>query len=179
PWIGMTRGFWKDPARYEHTYWSRWPAVWVHGDWAMVDEDGSWYVLGRSDDTMKIGGKRLGPAEVETILNRHSAVVEGAAIGVPDPIKGTALVAFCVLTDEAEARPEVRRTLQQWLLDELGKPFEPQSIIFLSDLPKTRNGKVMRRMLRDAYLGQEPGDTSALVNPQVLDQVRAVRRAQK
>jgi acetyl-CoA synthetase len=169
----MTRGFWQDPERYEATYWSRWPGVWVHGDWAMVDEDGSWYVLGRSDDTLKIAGKRLGPAEVETILNRHPAVVEGAAIGVPHPIKGTALIAFCVVDDRSSDEDGIRDTLNQWLIDELGKPFAPQDIIFLEDLPKTRNAKLMRRMLRSAYLGEDPGDTSALINPHILDQVRA------
>jgi acetyl-CoA synthetase len=175
PWIGMTRGFWKDPERYEETYWSRWPGVWVHGDWAMVDEDGSWYVLGRSDDTLKIAGKRLGPAEVETILNRHPAVVEGAAVGVPHAIKGTALIAFCALADEAKDPEQVRTTLREWVMSELGKPFAPQAIIFVDDLPKTRNAKIMRRMLRSAFIGEDPGDTSALVNPEILDQVRAAR----
>ena len=89
PWIGMTRGFWRDPERYEQTYWSRFPDVWVHGDWAAIDEDGLWYILGRSDDTIKIAGKRLGPAEVESVLVEHPAVIEAAAIGVPDAIERT------------------------------------------------------------------------------------------
>ena len=97
PWIGMTRGFWKDRERYIETYWSRCPGTWVHGDWAAVDDDGLWYILGRSDDTIKIAGKRLGPAEVESILVAHPQVSEAAAVGVPDPIKGEALVCFCVL----------------------------------------------------------------------------------
>jgi len=97
PWIGMTRGFWRDPERYEQTYWSRFPGVWVHGDWAAIDDDGLWYILGRSDDTIKIAGKRLGPAEVESVLVEHPAVLEAAAIGVPDELKGQALVCFCVL----------------------------------------------------------------------------------
>src|SRR5437879_10749303 len=93
----MTRGFWKDRERYIESYWSRFPDVWVHGDWAAIDDDGLWYILGRSDDTIKIAGKRLGPAEVESILVAHPAVTEAAAIGVPDEIKGEALVCFCVL----------------------------------------------------------------------------------
>ena len=97
PWIGMTRGFWNDPERYVQTYWSRFPDVWVHGDWAAIDDDGLWYILGRSDDTIKIAGKRLGPAEVESVLVDHPAVLEAAAIGVPDEMKGQALVCFCVL----------------------------------------------------------------------------------
>ncbi len=103
PWIGMTRGFWKDPERYEETYWSRFPDVWVHGDWAAIDEDGLWYILGRSDDTIKIAGKRVGPAEVESVLVEHRAVIEAAAIGVPDELKGQALVCFCVLLPSANA----------------------------------------------------------------------------
>jgi acetyl-CoA synthetase len=176
PWIGMTRGFWQDPERYQETYWSRWPGVWVHGDWAVVDEDGSWYVLGRSDDTLKIAGKRLGPAEVETILNRHPAVLEGAAVGIPHPIKGAALIAFCVLAEAGDDPEAVQATLRRWLIDELGKPFEPEAIIFVEDLPKTRNAKIMRRMLRSAFMGEDPGDTSALVNPQILEKVRAARQ---
>ena len=175
PWIGMTRGFWGDPERYMATYWSRWPDVWVHGDWALVDEDGSWFILGRSDDTLKVGGKRLGPAEVESILISHPSVVEAAAIGVPDKVKGTALVAFCVLQADESERDEIRMTLNRWLIDELGKPLAPKALHFLDDLPKTRNAKLMRRMLRAAYLGEDPGDTSALVNPEVLEQVKAKR----
>ena len=101
PWIGMTRGFWKDPDRYIETYWSRFPDVWVHGDWAAVDNDGLWYILGRSDDTIKMAGKRVGPAEVESVLVAHPQVSEAAAIGVPDSIKGEALVCFCVLKKDA------------------------------------------------------------------------------
>ncbi len=175
PWIGMTRGFWQDPQRYLETYWSRWPDVWVHGDWALVDEDGSWFVLGRSDDTLKVGGKRLGPAEVEDILVSHPEVVEAASIGVPHDVKGTAVVVFCVLRTGADPAEELRQTLSEWLIKELGKPLAPEAVIFLDDLPKTRNAKVMRRMLRSAYLGEDPGDTSALVNPEVLEQVRRVR----
>jgi acetyl-CoA synthetase len=104
PWIGMTRGFWGDRQRYLDTYWSRWPGVWAHGDWAAVDEDGMWYILGRSDDTIKIAGKRLGPAEVESVLVAHPAVSEAAAIGVPDAMKGSALVCFCVLTPVTRRR---------------------------------------------------------------------------
>lgn len=174
PWIGMTRGFWQDPERYEETYWSRWPEIWVHGDFALVDEDGSWFILGRSDDTLMIAGKRLGPAEVESILVGHPEVVEAAAIGVPHDVKGEALVCFCVLR-QADDQEQIERTLRQWIVEELGKPLAPQDLVFLTDLPKTRNAKLMRRMLRAAYLGEDPGDTSALVNPEVLEEVRRRR----
>jgi acetyl-CoA synthetase len=172
PWIGMTRGFWKDPQRYEETYWSRWPNVWVHGDWAAVDEDGLWYILGRSDDTIKVAGKRLGPAEVESVLVAHPAVVEVAAIGVPDEVKGSEVVCFCVLRPGYAPSDELREALKAKVASELGKPLKPREVKFVKDLPKTRNAKVMRRIIRAAYLGLDPGDTSSLENPQAVDEIK-------
>lgn len=172
PWIGMTRGFWKDPQRYEETYWSRFPNVWVHGDWAAVDEDGLWYILGRSDDTIKVAGKRLGPAEVESVLVAHPAVVEAAAIGVPDEVKGSEVVCFCVLRPGHAPTDELREALKAKVADELGKPLKPREIKFVKDLPKTRNAKVMRRIIRAAYLGLDPGDTSSLENPAAVDEIK-------
>jgi acetyl-CoA synthetase len=177
PWIGMTHGFWKDPERYEATYWSRFPGMWVHGDWAAIDDDGLWYVLGRSDDTIKIAGKRLGPAEDESVLVEHAAVVEAAAIGVPDALKGQALVCFCVLGPEHAATASMADTLKALVADRLGKPLRPERIVFVQDLPKTRNAKVMRRVIRAAYLGESPGDLSALENPAAVDEIRAARRS--
>src|SRR5574341_894270 len=172
PWIGMTRGFWKDPQRYEETYWSRWPNVWVHGDWAAVDEDGLWYILGRSDDTIKVAGKRLGPAEVESVLVAHPAVVEVAAIGVPDEVKGSEVVCFCVLRPGHAPTDELREALKAKVADELGKPLKPREVKFVKDLPKTRNAKVMRRIIRAAYLGLDPGDTSSLENPAAVEEIK-------
>jgi acetyl-CoA synthetase len=172
PWIGMTRGFWRDPQRYLDTYWSRFPGVWVHGDWAAVDTDGLWYILGRSDDTLKVAGKRLGPAEVESILVSHEAVSEAAAIGVPDEVKGQSVVCFCVLTPDAQPSAELREALKHLVAEELGKPLMPKEIKFVKDLPKTRNAKVMRRIIRAAYLGLDPGDTSSLENPQAVEDIR-------
>ena len=182
PWIGMTRGFWKDPQRYLDTYWSRWDNIWLHGDFAAIDQDGLWYILGRSDDTLKIAGKRLGPAEVESVLVRHPQVVESAAIGVPDEVKGMALVIFCVLKKAApgaaeltRAREQVRAELRQILISALGKPLAPKAILFVSDLPKTRNAKVMRRVIRAAYLGLDPGDTSSLLNPGAVEEIKQAK----
>lgn len=175
PWIGMTRGFWKDAARYEETYWNRWPGVWLHGDWAAIDGDGLWYILGRSDDTIKIAGKRLGPAEVESILVEHPAIVEAAAIGIPHEIKGSELVVFCVLQPGLEADETLRSELAQKVIAALGKPLAPKAIFFVGDVPKTRNAKVMRRMVRAAHLSLDPGDTSSLVNPESLDEIRHAR----
>jgi acetyl-CoA synthetase len=171
PWIGMTRGFWKDNQRYLDTYWSRWPDVWVHGDFAAIDKDGLWYILGRSDDTIKVAGKRLGPAEVESILVAHDDVVEAAAIGVPHEVKGSELVCFVVLKQGVQPSDELRRELHDLIVSEMGKPLAPKDILFVSDLPKTRNAKVMRRMIRSAYLGQDPGDTSSLVNPHAVEEI--------
>ena len=175
PWIGMTRGFWKDPARYEETYWSRWPDVWVHGDWAAKDTDGLWYILGRSDDTIKVAGKRLGPAEVESVLVAHPQVVEAAAIAVPDELKGNQVVCFCVLAPGAEPSEGLRKDLRANLVAALGKPLAPKALLFVSDLPKTRNAKVMRRMVRAAYLGEPAGDISSLVNPQAVEEIKKAK----
>ncbi|RPI34217.1 MAG: AMP-dependent synthetase [Chloroflexota bacterium] len=175
PWIGMTRGFWRDPERYEETYWSRWPGIWVHGDFAAVDRDGQWYILGRSDDTIKIAGKRLGPAEAESVVVSHPDIVEAAAIGVPDEIKGSELVLFCVVSPGGKAGDELRKELKDMVTKALGKPLAPHKVLFVSDLPKTRNAKVMRRVIRAAYLGQNPGDTSSLVNPEAVEEIRHAR----
>jgi acetyl-CoA synthetase len=171
PWIGMTRGFWRDPERYEQTYWSRFPGVWVHGDWAAIDDDGLWYILGRSDDTIKIAGKRLGPAEVESVLVEHPAVLEAAAIGVPDEMKGQALVCFGVLRAGHAPSPVLEQELMALVATRLGKPLKPAAVRFVRDLPKTRNAKVMRRVIRAAYLGDPPGDLSSLENPQAVDEI--------
>ncbi len=175
PWIGMTRGFWRDPQRYEETYWSRWPGIWVHGDFAAIDSDGMWYILGRSDDTIKVAGKRLGPAEVESILVSHPNVIEAAVIGVPDEIKGSEVVAFCVLAVGCDECEDLRQELRDLVIKSMGKPLAPRDILFVSDLPKTRNAKVMRRMIRSAYLGQDPGDISSLVNPEAVEEIRRAR----
>jgi acetyl-CoA synthetase len=173
PWIGMTRGFCRDPERYLETYWSRFPDVWVHGDFAAIDEDGLWYILGRSDDTIKVAGKRIGPAEVENVLVGHPAVSEAAAIGVPDEIKGQAVVAFAVLQPGTQADEALRKELEGQVARDLGKPLAPREVRFVRDIPKTRNAKVMRRVIRAAYLGEPPGDLSALVNPEAVDEIQS------
>jgi acetyl-CoA synthetase len=172
PWPGMTQGFWKDPARYEETYWSRWKDVWVHGDWAYVDEDGFWYIQGRSDDTLKIAGKRLGPAEVESVLVSHEAVAESAAIGVPHEIKGEAIVCFAVLRPGHAPSEALRAELAALVADRMGKALKPERVLFTGDLPKTRSAKIMRRVIRATYLGKEPGDLSSLENPAAVEAIR-------
>jgi acetyl-CoA synthetase len=175
PWPGMTRGFWGSRERYLETYWSRFPGVWVHGDWAYVADDGLWYVLGRSDDTIKVAGKRLGPAEVESVLVEDAAVAESAAIGVPDELKGEALVCFVVLRPGHEPGAELARRLEAGVVTALGRPLRPKAVHFVGDLPRTRNAKILRRVVRAVYLGQEPGDLTSLENPAALDAIAAAR----
>jgi acetyl-CoA synthetase len=173
PWIGMTRGFWKDKQRYIDSYWSRFENIWVHGDFAAVDNDGLWYILGRSDDTIKVAGKRIGPAEIESILVDHPNVTEAAAIGVPHKIKGSEVICFCVLKPGIQPGEELKNQLKENVATEMGKPLQPKDIKFVSDLPKTRNGKVMRRIIRSAYLGEKMGDTSNLLNPETIEEIFA------
>ncbi|MEP6901848.1 MAG: AMP-binding protein, partial [Actinomycetota bacterium] len=173
PWIGMARGFWQEPERYLETYWSRFPGIWVHGDWAMQDAGGDFYILGRSDDTLKVAGKRVGPAEVESLLVAHPLVTEAAVIGVPDELKGTAMVAFVVL--KSETAENLAAELKQLVAKDMGKPLAPSRIFFVSALPKTRNAKVMRRVIRSAYLGEDAGDLSALENPKSVEEIKLLR----
>jgi acetyl-CoA synthetase len=172
PWIGMTRGFWKDKQRYSDTYWNRFENIWVHGDFAAIDADGLWYILGRSDDTIKVSGKRLGPAEVESLLNAHKAVSESAVIGIPHDIKGEEIIAFCVLKSGFDPDETIRLQLINLIIEQLGKPFKPKEIKFTNSLPKTRNAKVMHRLIRAAYLGNDPGELSSLEDPTSLDDIR-------
>jgi acetyl-CoA synthetase len=176
PWPGMTRGFWGDRQRYLDTYWSRFEGIWVHGDWAYVDpEDGLWYVLGRSDDTIKIAGKRLGPAEVESVLVGHPWVSEAAAIGVPDELKGEVLVCFVILRPNRKGSDELAAELQDLVAGALGKPLRPKAIHFVADLPRTRNAKILRRVVKSVYTGKDPGDLSSLENPSALAVIGATR----
>jgi acetyl-CoA synthetase len=175
PWPGMTQGFWRDPERYVATYWSRLPGLWVHGDWAEIDQYGQWYIRGRSDDTIKVAGKRLGPAEVESVLVSNPAVAEAAAIGVPDPVKGEALVAFVVLRPGVEDGEALRGALATSIADSLGRALAPNAVHTVRELPKTRNAKVLRRVVRAVYLGNDPGDLSSLENKEAIDAIGAAR----
>ncbi len=168
PWIGQARGFWNNAQRYLNTYWERVPGLWIHGDWVERDADGHWFILGRSDDTLKVGGKRLGPAEVESILTAYPGVLEAAVIGIPDERKGTAIVGLCVARETNGLADQLR----DHVATELGKPLKPERIHFVSALPKTRNGKIVRRAIRAAYLHQDPGDLMTLENPSAIDQIR-------
>lgn len=173
PWPGQTKGFWNSPERYLNTYWNRFENIWVHGDWAVLDHEGHWIIQGRSDDTLKIAGKRVGPAEYESAAVEHPAVKEAAAIGIPHEVKGEAAVVFVVLRAEHTPSSEMERSIGETIANRLGKALKPEKILFVSDLPKTRNAKVMRRVIRAAFLGQNPGDLSALENPQAVDAIQS------
>ena len=175
PWPGMTRGLYQDPERYIETYWSRWPDVWVHGDWACIDADGDWFLHGRSDDTIKVAGKRLGPAEVESVLVSHPAVIEAAAVGIPDDVKGETLWCFVVPAADTEETDDLRRQLTDLVAERVGKSFRPAAVRFTDALPKTRNAKVLRRAVRAVVTGRDPGDLSALEDPATVDAVGRAR----
>lgn len=172
PWPSMTRGVWKDEERYLESYWSTFPGVWRHGDFAMVDEDGQWFILGRSDDVMNVAGKRLAPAEVESVLTSHPVVAEAAVVGVPDATKGEAVWAFWVAKPGADE--DVSAQLKAMVADELGKPFAPKVVQRVAQLPKTRSAKILRRAVRAAVLGTDPGDLSGAENPEAVEQIRQV-----
>jgi acetyl-CoA synthetase len=175
PWPGMTRGLWKDPERYLETYWSRYPGVWWHGDFASVTDDGQWFLHGRSDDTIKLAGKRLGPAEVETVVVAHPAVLEAAAVGVPDEVKGEALWVFVVPAPGVNADDALRDELRALVAEQLGSSFRPTAVRFTDALPKTRSAKVVRRAIRAVVTNTEPGDLSGLEDPAALTAIAEAR----
>ncbi len=171
PFPGMTRGFWHDPERYLETYWRRFPGVWTHGDWASVDEEGYWYLHGRSDDTLNIAGKRIGPAEIESAAVSHPAVAEAAAVGIPHPVKGEVAWVFCVLVPGRAGCESLALEVRSLIAAQLGKAFAPERVVFVPALPKTRSAKIVRRAVRAAVLGEDPGDLSSLENPEVVAEI--------
>jgi acetyl-CoA synthetase len=174
PFPGMTRGFWRDPERYLDTYWRRFPGVWTHGDWASVDEDGYWFLHGRSDDTLNIAGKRIGPAELESAVVAHPAVAEAAAVGIPHDVKGEVAWVFCALAPGHQPSEELAADVRATAAAELGKAFQPERILFVTALPKTRSAKIVRRAVRAKALGADPGDLSSLENPEALEEIAHV-----
>jgi len=165
PAPSMTRGIWNDPQRYLDTYWSRFPGMWYHGDWASVDEDGHWFLHGRADESMNIAGRKVGPAEVEEAMMRHPGIAEAAVIGVPDALKGEAIVGYVV----PRAGVNVDAALVcGTVVKELGPTFRPREVVVTGELPKTQSGKIVRRLLRQQYLGERLGDLSTVANPGAL-----------
>ena len=171
--IGTTRGLWQDEERYIDGYWTRFPGIWTHGDWASRDKDGLWYVHGRSDDTIKLAGKRTGPSEIEALLLATGKVKDAAAVAIDDPIKGSAVVCAVVAAPDAPGEVELTPLLSSAITKGLGGPYKPRSILYVSDLPRTRNGKVMRRVIRSVLTGKPAGDVSSLINPEAVDELQA------
>jgi acetyl-CoA synthetase len=165
PAPSMTRGLWNDPERYLETYWSRFPGMWYHGDWASVDEDGYWFLHGRADESMNVAGRKVGPAEVEAAMMRHPGVAEAAVIGVPDEIKGEAIVGYAVPKPGAAIDAAA---VCATVADVLGPAFRPREVIVVPELPKTQSGKIVRRLMRSRYLGEPLGDLSTVANPSAL-----------
>ena len=168
PWPGMTRGVWRDPERYLDTYWRRFPGVWTHGDWASVDDDGYWFLHGRSDDTLNIAGKRIGPAELESAAISSGVVAEAAAVGIPHEVKGETAWLFCVVRPGEDADSA---RVSGAVAAALGKAFRPERVVWVSALPKTRSAKIVRRAVRAKAIGQDPGDLSSLENPEALEEI--------
>lgn len=166
-WPGMAHGFWHDTERYLDTYWSRWPDVWVHGDLASLDANGYWQIHGRSDDTLKVGGRRMGPSEIESALLGQPGVAEAAVIGVPDDMKGQRIVAFVVARPGVDELDEGQ--LNRAAIAALGKSVAPSQVHVVKGLPKTKNGKIMRRAIRARYVGEPVGDMTALDPATPLD----------
>jgi acetyl-CoA synthetase len=173
PFPGMTRGFWHDRDRYLEAYWQRFPGVWVHGDFASADADGSWFLHGRSDDTLNVAGKRIGPAELESAAVEHEAVREAAAIGVPHELKGEVPWLFCCLLPGAEPSPELAAAVGETVARTLGRAFKPDRVLFVEALPKTRSAKILRRAIRARALDRDPGDLTSLENPEALEAIGA------
>jgi acetyl-CoA synthetase len=174
----MTRGFWNEPERYLETYWSRFPDTWVHGDWASIDADGFWYLHGRSDDTLNIAGKRIGPAEIESAVVALPEVTMAAAIGVPDPVKGEVIAIYAVAAPGIQPGDATTARVEGAVSSSLGKAFRPAVVHWVTDLPRTRSAKIMRRVVRSIALGEDPGDLSSLENPESLRDLRSLKDPQ-
>ncbi|OWU83217.1 AMP-dependent synthetase [Oceanicola sp. 22II-s10i] len=176
PGIGMTKGLWRDEERYLDTYWRTLPGIWVHGDFARRDPDGLYYLLGRSDDTIKVSGKRTGPAEIESALTETGEVSEAAVVGVPDPVSGSALVCVCVPMPGYEADGGLPKRLSDAVVSRMGRTYRPRHVLLAEDLPKTRNLKIMRRVIRAILLREDPGDLSAISNPESIDALKSASK---
>jgi acetyl-CoA synthetase len=173
PWPGMLRGIWGDPERFKETYWSKFKNIYLAGDGAHRDKRGYFWIMGRVDDVMNISGHRIGTMEVESALVSHNKVAEAAVVGRPDEITGTAIVAFVSPTGDTDADDELKATLKAHVTKQIGAIARPSDIRFTNALPKTRSGKIMRRLLRDIACGRESsGDTSTLEDYSVLAGLR-------
>ncbi|MGQ4554302.1 AMP-binding protein [Halobellus sp. GM3] len=171
----MTKSLWSGDERYLEEYWSRFEDMWDHGDWAQKDEEGFWFLHGRSDDVLNVAGRKVGPAEVEGALIEHEAVNAAVAVGADDETKGTAIVTYVILNEGYTETEALREELRRRVGDELGKPFRPREILFVDEFPKTQSGKIVRRIIQSVYEGDEIGDLSSIENPEAIDGIDAAR----
>ena len=174
PWPGMTKGLLNDDDRYVETYWSRFEDIWFHGDYVLKDNDGLWYMHGRVDDVINISGHRMSTAEIEQCAISHNKISDAASISIPDEITGEAVVLF-IVPEEKFSTEELKEEIKQYVAEKIGKVAKPKQIVKISDLPKTRTGKIMRRLLKSKILGENLGDTSSLENPHVLDEIFPIK----
>jgi acetyl-CoA synthetase len=172
PWPAMLRGIYGDPERYRETYWSRFEGRYFAGDGAKIDEQGYFWVLGRVDDVMNISGHRISTTEVESALVDNPKVAEAAVVGAKDDMTGQAIIAFVTLKGGEEPSDDAGRALREHVANKIGAIARPKTIVFTDDLPKTRSGKIMRRLLRDVAEGRELGDTTTLADPGVVEEIR-------
>ncbi len=173
PWPSMLRGIWGDPDRYFATYWSEYPGRYFAGDGARVDEEGNIWILGRTDDVMNVSGHRISTSEIESALVDHPAVAEAAVVGANDEVTGQAIVGYVILIGGFDDSPELREEIRQHVATKLGAIARPRAVNVTPDLPKTRSGKIMRRLLRQIAQGEEIGDTTTLADPSVVDALRS------
>nr|MDP9006879.1 AMP-binding protein [Actinomycetota bacterium] len=172
PWPSMLRGIYGDPQRYHDTYWSRFEGRYLSGDGARVDDDGYFWLLGRVDDVMNVSGHRVSTAEVESALVAHPSVAESAVVGAKDDVTGQAIVAFVTCRGDQEPSDELGQELRSHVGAKIGPTARPKTVIFTDDLPKTRSGKIMRRLLRDVAEGRDLGDTTTLADASVVEEIR-------
>ena len=168
--IGLTKSLWNDDKRYIDNYWSVIKDYWLHGDLASRDADGHWYLHGRSDDSIKVSGKRIGPSELESVIVKSGKAKEVAAVGIPDANKGSKIILSIV---PAENNDQKESFFEDLVIKDLGKSFKPDKVIFVKDLPKTRNMKIMRRVIKSCLANQDPGDLSTLLNPESVEEIRS------
>jgi acetyl-CoA synthetase len=179
PWPGMLRTIWGDDERYRQTYWSRFPGRYFAGDGAKVDDDGYWWILGRVDDVLNVAGHRIGTMEVESALVDHPAVAEAAVVGKQHELKGQAVAAFVTLKEGHRPTAELKDDLKEHVTKKIGAIARPDDILFSADLPKTRSGKIMRRLLKDIAEGRALGDTTTLADPAVVNRLKEMYESQE
>jgi len=172
PWPAMLRGIWGDPERYKETYWSEYEGKYFAGDGVKIDEDGYLWLLGRVDDVMNVSGHRISTTEIESALVDHPSVAEAAVVGATDETTGQAIVGYCILRLGHEPSEKLREEIRQHVSTKLGAIARPKAVVLVPDLPKTRSGKIMRRLLRDVAEGRELGDTTTLADSNVVDEIR-------